>query len=142
MRILEVSDRRSRKAFLQVPRIIYRDDDTWVCPLDKEIESIFDPAKNVYFKHGEATRWVLYDKEGNLIGRIAGFIDRNTADKYDQSTGGTGFFECINDQEAANLLFDTAKEDSILTLLFCFSKKHFFKTLIALSLYISKLSSW
>lgn len=109
MKIVEVTNRRSRRAFLQVPRIIYQDDDTWVCPLDKEIESIFDPAKNVYFKHGEATRWVLYDQQGNLIGRNAGFIDRNTADKDDQPTGGTGFFECINNQEAANLLFDTAK---------------------------------
>lgn len=110
MRIREVSDKRTRKAFLQVPRIIYRDDDTWVCPLDKEIESIFDPLKNVYFQHGEVTRWVLYSSEKVLIGRIAAFIDRNTAHKYDQPTGGTGFFECIQNQEAANLLFDTAKK--------------------------------
>ena len=33
------------KAFLQVPRILYRNDATWVCPLDKEIDSIFDPEK-------------------------------------------------------------------------------------------------
>jgi hypothetical protein len=109
MRISEVSDKRSRKAFLNVPRILYRDDDTWVCPLDKEIESIFDPKKNVYFNHGEATRWVVYDSQNQLIGRIAAFIDRNTARNYDQPTGGTGFFECINHQETANLLFDTAK---------------------------------
>lgn len=64
MVIKEVSDRRSRKAFLDVPRIVYRDDDTWVCPLDKEIESIFDPDKNVYFQHGEATRWILSDDQG------------------------------------------------------------------------------
>ncbi|MEN8226622.1 MAG: GNAT family N-acetyltransferase [Bacteroidota bacterium] len=110
MRIIEVSDTRSRKAFLQVPRILYKDDDTWVCPLDKEIASIFDPDKNPYFKHGEATRWILYDHQDRLIGRIAGFIDHNSANKYDQPTGGTGFFECLNDQEAANLLFDTAKD--------------------------------
>ena len=110
MRISEVLNRRSGKAFLQVPRIIYRDDPIWVCPLDKEIESIFDPKKNVYFKHGEATRWVLYDDHGTLIGRVAAFIDRNTAGKYDQPTGGMGFFECIHDQEAANLLFDTSRE--------------------------------
>lgn len=109
MRISEISDKRSRKTFLQVPRILYRDDDTWVCPLDKEIESIFDPNKNVYFKHGEATRWVMYNSQDQLIGRIAAFIDRNTAHNYDQPTGGTGFFECINDQESANMLFDTAK---------------------------------
>ena len=109
MRIQEVSGKRVKKAFLQVPRILYKEDETWVCPLDKEIASIFDPDKNTYFKHGEATRWVLYDQHNQLIGRIAGFIDHNSANNYDQPTGGTGFFECINNQEAANLLFDTAK---------------------------------
>jgi hypothetical protein len=110
MKITEITGRRSRQDFLRVPKILYRDDDTWVCPLDKEIESIFDPKKNVYFRHGEATRWILRDDSGRLAGRIAAFIDHNTATKQDQSTGGTGFFECINDQEAANLLFDTARK--------------------------------
>ncbi len=109
MRIQEVCGRKLKRAFLQVPRILYKDDDIWVCPLDKEIESIFDPGKNVYFQHGKATRWVLYNKENKLIGRIAGFIDTHTANKYDQPTGGIGFFESINDQKAANLLFDTAR---------------------------------
>jgi len=110
MRVEEVSDRRSGQAFLLVPKILYKDEDTWVCPLDKEIESIFDPKKNVYFKHGEATRWILKDDQGNLKGRVAAFIDRNTALKQEQPTGGMGFFECIHDQEAATLLFDTARE--------------------------------
>ena len=110
MKILEVTERKTRKAFLRVPGIIYRDDHTYVRPLDREIESIFDPARNVYFKHGEATRWVLTDDRGELAGRVAAFIDRNTADRYDQPTGGMGFFECINSQEAASLLFDTAKD--------------------------------
>ncbi len=109
MRIQEVSGKKLKKAFLQVPKILYKDDDTWVCPFDKEIESVFDPGKNTYYTHGKATRWIMYNHENQLIGRIAGFIDYNTANKYDQPTGGTGFFECINDQEAANLLFDTAK---------------------------------
>ncbi len=110
MKVEEVRDRRSGQAFLNVPKFLYRDDDTWVCPLDKEIESIFDPTKNVYFKHGEATRWILKDQQGNLKGRVAAFIDRNTALKQEQPTGGIGFFECIHDQGAADLLFDTARE--------------------------------
>ena len=110
MRVAEVTDRKTRKAFLRVPRIIYRDDPTWVCPLDKEIESIFDPRSNVYFNHGEVTRWILYNQHNRLIGRVAAFIDHNTAFKYDQPTGGMGFFECIRDQDAARFLFETAKE--------------------------------
>lgn len=110
MTIQEVKTRQSQKAFLEVPHIIYRDDNTWVCPFNKEIESIFDPKKNVYFQHGEASRWVLFDDRQKLIGRVAAFIDRNSCEKHDQSTGGMGFFECINNQEAANLLFETARE--------------------------------
>jgi hypothetical protein len=110
MKIREVNSRRTRKAFHDVARTIYKDDDTWVCPLDKEIESIFEPGKNVFFNHGEATRWLLYNDKNLLIGRVAAFIDRNTAYKQEQPTGGMGFFECINDKQAAFLLFDTARE--------------------------------
>jgi hypothetical protein len=110
MSIEEVKGRKGQKAFLEVPRILYRDDDTWVCPFDKEINSIFDPKLNVFYEHGEASRWLLYDDRNQLIGRVAAFIDRNSCDKHDQTTGGMGFFECINDQEAANLLFDTGKQ--------------------------------
>jgi hypothetical protein len=110
MTVKEVKRRKEKKSFLEVPRILYRHDDTWVCPLNREIESIFDPKKNVYFKHGEATRWLLLDNRQKLIGRVAAFIDRNSCLKHDQPTGGMGFFECINDQDAATLLFDTARE--------------------------------
>ena len=80
MKIIEVTNRAGRQDFLKVPKQLYRDEDTWVCPFDKEIESIFDPKKNVYFKHGVATRWILRDEKGKLIGRIAAFIDQNAAD--------------------------------------------------------------
>jgi hypothetical protein len=110
MKITDVNNRRTRKAFHEVARIIYKDDDTWVCPLDKEIESIFEPGKNVFFKHGEATRFLLYNDQNQLIGRVAAFIDNNTAYNQEQPTGGMGFFECINDKQAAFFLFDTARE--------------------------------
>ena len=110
MQLVEVKDRRQARAFLEVPKILYREDPVWVCPLDKEIEAIFDPGKNVFYKHGEATRWILYDKDNAFIGRVAAFIDHNTSHKQDQSTGGMGFFECIHDHKAAGLLFDAARE--------------------------------
>lgn len=110
MEIVEVKNKRQAKLFLDVARTIYRDDDTWVCPLDNELESIFDPSRNVFFKHGDATRWILYDRKGQAAGRVAAFIDENTAGQQDQPTGGMGFFECINDKRAAHLLFDTARD--------------------------------
>ncbi len=109
MKLYKVKDRRTEKMFLDTPRIIYRNDKTWVCPLDNDIKGIFDPGKNTYFKHGIVERWVLTDDAGKLTGRIAAFVDFNLARSYEQPTGGIGFFECIDNREAAFLLFDTAK---------------------------------
>ena len=96
--------------FLDTARIIYKNDKTWVCPLDKDIKAVFDPSKNSYFRHGIAERWVMTDEKGRLTGRIAAFIDYKLANSYDQPTGGIGFFECINDTNASALLFKTAED--------------------------------
>jgi len=110
MNISQVIDNKGRKEFVRAAKIIYKDDNVWVCPIDNKIDGVFDPKQNVYYEHGIAERWVLKDSSGKLIGRIAAFIDYKTSEAETQPTGGIGFFECINDQEAANLLFDTAKE--------------------------------
>jgi hypothetical protein len=109
MNIKEVTGKAERKAFLDIARIIYKNDDNWVCPLDNDIEAVFNPAKNNFHRHGKATRWILTGDDGTLIGRIAAFINDKKAYNYEQPTGGCGFFECINNKEAAFLLFDTAK---------------------------------
>lgn len=109
MIIEEVKTGKQEREFLQVPKILYRDDNTWVCPLDREISAVFNPLKNTFYQHGDATRFLLKNNHGNLTGRVAAFVDEKTAWEQEQPTGGMGFFECINDQEAANLLFDAAK---------------------------------
>jgi len=109
MVITEVADKGTRKAFLNVARIIYKNDNHWICPLDIDVEAVFDPKKNNFHQFGKATRWVLRANDGELIGRVAAFINEKKAYNYEQPTGGMGFFECINDEKAAFLLFDTAK---------------------------------
>ncbi|MFW5687897.1 MAG: GNAT family N-acetyltransferase, partial [Bacteroidota bacterium] len=110
MQIIEVKTKKQKKDFLQVPRIIYKDNPVWISHLDNDIEKVFDPARNKFFDFGIAVRFILYDKDNRLIGRIAAFINRHLAYTYQHPTGGIGFFECINDASAANLLFDTAKD--------------------------------
>ena len=110
MVITEVTDKPTKKAFLNTARIIYKNDNNWVCPLDVDIEAVFDPQKNNFHQFGTCTRWVLRDDKGTLIGRIAAFINNKKAFHFEQPTGGVGFFECINNKEAAFMLFDTAKK--------------------------------
>ena len=110
MQLVEVKDKRTAKYFLDVARIIYKDDTVWVCPLDSDINDIFDPKKNIFYSHGDAIRWILLDDNGKLIGRVAAFINEKKAFNFDQPTGGMGFFECINDRKTAFLLFDKCRE--------------------------------
>lgn len=110
MRVLEVKDKYTEKEFIQVAVKLYKDEKNWIRPLDKDIKAVFDPAKNKNFKNGEAIRWILKDDNDKSIGRIAAFINQKTSQSYDQPTGGVGFFECINDQTTAFMLFDTAKK--------------------------------
>ncbi len=110
MEIIEVKDKKTAKEFLDVARIIYKDDKFWVCPLDSQINGIFDPKQNIFFKNGEAIRWIMKDDKGNLTGRVAAFINRKKAYNFDQPTGGMGFFECVNDKKLAFMLFDKCKE--------------------------------
>lgn len=109
MQIIEVTTKRDKKEFHDFPRWLYRNDPCWVCPLDTEIEGLFDPAKNHTFRQGVATRWILKDDNGKTIGRVAAFIDNVRSAAQKQPTGGMGFFEVIEDKNAAFLLFDTAK---------------------------------
>ena len=110
MNIIQVKDKKTQYDFLQVAREIYKGNADWTCPLDVEINAIFDPSKNRFFNHGSAMRWVAYDEKSKCVARIAAFIDEKKASSWDQPTGGIGFFECPEDQKLANKLFDTARE--------------------------------
>nr|WP_133553501.1 GNAT family N-acetyltransferase [Pedobacter duraquae] len=110
MQIIAVSDKKTIKDFLDLPRKLYAEDPNWISPLDQDIEAIFNPDKNPFFTHGSCKRWLLKDEKGVVIGRTAAFINTKKAYQYEKPTGGMGFFECIDHREAAFRLFDTAKE--------------------------------
>ena len=109
MQVVRVTDKRQVDAFHQLPYSIYKEDKNWIPPLRMMIEDIFNPQKNNTLKTGNACRWLVYNDD-RLVGRIAAFYVPNYAEQFDQSTGGVGFFECIDDQLVANQLFDTARE--------------------------------
>jgi len=104
-----VDNNKQAKAFLDFPSRLYKHERNWIRPLDNEIEKVFDPASNNLFSQGDAIRWLLYDNSENILGKMAAFYNTKIARKNEQPTGGIGFFDCINDQEAANTLFDAGK---------------------------------
>lgn len=111
MIIQEVVSASDRFEFLNLPIRLYRNESNWIRPLDKDIESVFNPTTNKAFRTGDAIRWILKDDAGEVIGRVAAFYDKKHANKgNEQPTGGLGFFECINDKAAAFMLLDRCKQ--------------------------------
>ncbi|MBQ7533870.1 MAG: hypothetical protein IJT45_09325 [Bacteroidales bacterium] len=113
--IHEVTTKYEIKQWLAFPAKLYRHDPHYVRPLDREVEHVFNHEDNKLFRHGDATRYYLTNERGKIVGRIAVFYDEKTSKVYEneengQKTGGCGFFDCIDDQEAANTLFDAAKK--------------------------------
>lgn len=110
MHLIEVKDNAAAADFLLVNALMNRSNPHYIRPLDNEVNDVFNPAKNKNFKYGEANRWILRDDSGKPIGRIAAFTNSKYINKgTDFPTGGFGYFDCIDNQQAANLLFDTAK---------------------------------
>ncbi len=106
----EVNSKEDKQEFLDFPARLYKEDKNWIRPLDDDVEKIFDPARNKFFRTGNAIRWLLINGTGETVGKIAAFYEKNTAKSFEQPTGGVGFFDCVNDQEAANRLFDAGKQ--------------------------------
>jgi hypothetical protein len=110
MELIEVNDNQRAHDFLHVNVKINEGNPSYVRPLDKDIDEVFDPKKNKTFRFGNISRWVLYKSNGEPCGRIAAFINKKYKNKGDeQPTGGIGFFDCSNDQNAADMLFDVAR---------------------------------
>lgn len=111
MQLTEVTDNAAAKDFIRANVLLNKHNPKYIRPLNNEVNDVFDPAKNKAFKYGTAKRWILKSDTGQLIGRIAAFVSSKYINKGDTfPVGSCGFFDCVNDQEAADLLFNTAKE--------------------------------
>lgn len=109
-KVKEVVSKKDEKSFIDIPKKIYSKNKFWIKPIDSDIKKVFDKAKNPCFQDGEAIRWILLDEADNTVGRIAAFINYKISDLDDYRVGQMGFFECIDDIDAAYTLFDKAKE--------------------------------
>jgi hypothetical protein len=108
--LTEVTTPALAKEFILVNVELNKSNPDYIRPLDKDINEVFDPKKNKTFRFGEVTRWVLKDDDGKPAGRIAAFTNKKYRNKGDEvPVGGVGFFDCINNQQAADMLLDVAR---------------------------------
>ena len=103
-----VTNRSQEKAFIRFPWKLYKGDPNWIPPLIDNTRQLLNYKPHAFYDNAEIQTF-LAKKDGEIVGRIAAIIDRAHNEYHKEQRGMFGFFESIDDQEVANLLFDTAK---------------------------------
>jgi hypothetical protein len=106
--VTEVSNSRQLKDFLRLPFLIYRHDPNWVAPITSEVRRTLDAKLNPYFANASLKLFVCY-KAKTAFSRLAIIINRLHQEKFGVRRAFFGFFESMNDFEAAKFLFDEAE---------------------------------
>jgi GNAT superfamily N-acetyltransferase/predicted metal-dependent hydrolase len=109
--VREVSGKKGTNEFVDVLWKIMnsKEHPQWVPPLRMSVYENLDTVKNPFYKRASIAMFIA-EKDGKIAGRIAAIENKGHNEFYNDKTGFYGFFECIDDQEVANLLFKTAED--------------------------------
>ena len=87
---------------------LYRDDKNWVPPLRMDINELLNYRKHPFYENAQIQTFLAKQGEA-VVGRIAAIIDHGHNETYNEKRGMFGFYECVDDLEVSNSLFDAAK---------------------------------
>lgn len=104
-----VTTKEERKKFLEFPYSHYEQDEHWIAPLKMEQKKLIDQDKNPFYNSGNIAMF-LAEQNGKICGRIAAIEDHRFNDFHDTNIGFFGFFESIDDESVAKLLFKVATD--------------------------------
>lgn len=105
--IVPIQDQPGRERFVRFPWQVYRNDPIWVPPLIRSQLRTLDPQRGAFFRYGDAALFMAR-RDGQDVGRVAGWISHRANEFLGEKVAGFGFFETFDDQEIAQALLDAA----------------------------------
>ena len=106
---IDTSKRQDVNRFLQIPFRLYRDHPQWVPPILVDRKTQLNREKHPYYEHSEGDFFIAR-REGQDVGRIGIFENKPYNQYHGTKQAHFYFFECENDAEAAEALFNRACE--------------------------------
>jgi GNAT superfamily N-acetyltransferase len=104
---LDLASKTDIRDFIEFPFTLYKDNPLWVPPIRADIRKMLDPAKHPYYEHSEAA-FFLARQDGRVVGRL-GVLENRPFNEYQKKKQAQFyFFECIQEYEIAQQLFDAA----------------------------------
>ena len=105
----EVRTRRELKKFIRWPDRLYKGNKYRVPQLHSFEASTLDPKKNPAFDHCEAKYWLAYDN-GKIVGRIAGIINHQSNEIWQQRYMRFGWIDFVDDPNVSAALLKAVEE--------------------------------
>lgn len=108
-KIKEVATRKELNAFVHFPNVLYKGNPYYVPQIESMDRDTLTPGKNHAFEVCEGKYWLAYDERGDIVGRVAGIINR----KYNEKTGEKicrfGWIDFVDDHDVSKALIDTVE---------------------------------
>jgi hypothetical protein len=108
--IKEVTSKKQLRAFVHFPNRLYKNNPYYVPQIESMDRDTLTPGKNHAFEVCEGKYWLAYDEKGEIVGRVAGIINR----KYNEKTGEKicrfGWIDFIDDKDVSKALMDTVEQ--------------------------------
>ncbi len=102
--VVRVEDRRQRREFIDFIWKLHKDDPNWIPPIRMNQEELVNFRRHPFYENAKCRTFILR-KDGQVAGRIAAIINNGHNKRFGEKRGFFGFFDCIDDQQAANMLF-------------------------------------
>ncbi|HEY2980452.1 MAG TPA: hypothetical protein VGJ22_04680 [Anaerolineales bacterium] len=106
---VDTKDKRQVRRFVQFPHRLYRDTAQWVPPLDIDAYNQLNRKKHPFHEHSDVD-FFLAVRDGRDVGRIAAIENKPFNQYHGVKEADFYFFDCENDAEAADALFESVFE--------------------------------
>ncbi|MHB0988126.1 MAG: GNAT family N-acetyltransferase [Bellilinea sp.] len=103
--LLDIKNKKAVNEFVQFPFEIYKNIPQWVPPILSDIKVMIDPAKHPFYEHSDGQCFVAR-RDGRMVGRICAMENKPFNAYHDTHIAQFYLFECVDDQEVANALFE------------------------------------
>jgi len=108
--IREVRTGKEKRLFIYFPERLYEKRyPQWVHPIYKMQRSYFDPGKNDAWNHSDVVLYLAW-RSGRPVGRIMALINHRLNKFRSTNEARFSYFDCINDQQVATALLNTAEK--------------------------------
>lgn len=110
IQIAEISGRKELRKFVSFAIQLYKDNDCYVPPLIEDEVDTLDRTKNPALRFCDSVYYIAKDESGNVLGRIAGFINPRYNSKSGDNLCRFGFVDFVDDKEVSRALLDAVSE--------------------------------